>query len=150
MKQFVRGLNLPPDLVEPFVWNMTIGTSGPDARPISEMDGLLQSFVNVIPHFVTGDADRSVFATSIAQLKPPQKITPPIPPAMSNVPSEKRELGLQRKVQIREISPFRASLRQHRSCFFCPLDPGGHCAKAPRPHACYQLAASPKETICAV
>ena len=49
----------------------------------------------------------SVFATSIAQLKPPQKITPPIPPAISNVPSEKRELGLQINVQMRAISPFR-------------------------------------------
>ena len=29
-----------------------------------------------------------------------------MPPAMSNVPSEKRELGLQRKVQMREINPF--------------------------------------------
>ena len=93
----------------------------------------------------------SVFATSIAQLKPPQKITPPIPPAMSNVPREKRELGLQRKVQIREISPFRGfAAPASLMFFFCPLDPGGHCAKAPRPHACYQLAASPKETICAV
>ena len=30
-----------------------------------------------------------------------------MPPTISNVASEKRELGLQRKVQMRRISPFR-------------------------------------------
>jgi hypothetical protein len=51
----------------------------------------------------------SVFATSIAQLKPPQNKIPPIPPAISNVASEKRELGRQRNAQTRAISPLRGS-----------------------------------------
>jgi hypothetical protein len=36
---------------------MTVGTSGPDARPVLEMNSLLQLLVYVIPHFVTGNAE---------------------------------------------------------------------------------------------
>jgi hypothetical protein len=43
----------------------------------------------------------------MTQLKAPQNKIPPMPPTISNVASEKRELGLQRKVQMRKISPFR-------------------------------------------
>jgi len=30
MKQLVRGLDLPPDFIKPFMRNVTIGASGPD------------------------------------------------------------------------------------------------------------------------
>lgn len=57
MKQFVRRLDLPADLVKPFVWDMTVGTFGSDARPVLEMNSLLQLLVYVIPHFVAGNAE---------------------------------------------------------------------------------------------
>src|SRR5207342_3622716 len=57
VKQFVRRLDLPADLVKPLVWNMTIGTFGSDARPVLEMNSLLQLLVYVIPHFVARNAE---------------------------------------------------------------------------------------------
>src|SRR5512140_1156545 len=51
----------------------------------------------------------SVFVSSRPQLKPPQNRTPPMPPTISNVASEKRELGRVRNVQIRKIRPFGVS-----------------------------------------
>jgi hypothetical protein len=43
--------------MEPVVGNMTVGASGADTRSVPEVNGLLQLFVNVIPHFVAGDAE---------------------------------------------------------------------------------------------
>jgi hypothetical protein len=43
--------------MEPVVGNVTVGASGADARSVREVNGLLQFFVNVIPHFVAGDAE---------------------------------------------------------------------------------------------
>src|SRR5262245_40592966 len=43
--------------MKPVVGNVTVGASGADARSVPEVNGLLQFFVNVIPHFVAGDAE---------------------------------------------------------------------------------------------
>jgi hypothetical protein len=48
----------------------------------------------------------SVFVNSRPQLKPPQKITPPMPPTINNVASEKRELGRVRNTQMRAMRLF--------------------------------------------
>src|SRR5262245_33667835 len=57
VQQLVRGLDLSPRLMEPVVGNVTVGASGADARSVPEVNGLLQFFVNVIPHFVAGNAE---------------------------------------------------------------------------------------------
>lgn len=58
MKKFVGGLDLSPDLVKPFVRDMTVGTSSANARPVLVVNGLLQLLVYVVPHLMAGDAER--------------------------------------------------------------------------------------------
>src|SRR4249920_3559229 len=72
MKKLVRRLDLPPHLVEPFMRNVTVGTFGPDARPVLEMNSLLQLLVYVIPHFVAGNAE----LLGIRHLHRPVEATP--------------------------------------------------------------------------
>ena len=103
MKKFVGGLDLSPDLVKPFVRDMTVGTSSANARPVLVVNGLLQLLIGLSRISWQEMQNVSVFATSIAQLKPPQNRIPPMPPTMSNVASEKREVGVVAKVQIRAM-----------------------------------------------
>src|SRR5262252_5492511 len=79
----------------------------------------------------------SVFATSIAQLKPPQNRIPPIAPTITSVATEKRAVGPNSTDQVRAkrllrggsvmVSPSwpttrRVSLRRCSSCRFRYVD----------------------------
>ena len=58
VKELIGGLNLSPHLVKPFVRNVTVGASRAHTRAALEMNRLLQLFVNVVAHFVAGNAER--------------------------------------------------------------------------------------------
>ena len=72
VQDLVAGLDLSPDLVKPFVRNMTVRTRRPDARPILEVNGLLKLLVRIVPHFVAGDAKR----LGVCQLQAPVEAAP--------------------------------------------------------------------------
>jgi hypothetical protein len=57
VKEFVGGLDLAPDLVNPFVRDMTVGASRTNARSALVVNGLLQLLVYVVPHLVAGNAE---------------------------------------------------------------------------------------------
>lgn len=57
VEQFVGGLDLANDLIDPWLWNVTVRTRRPNARPVLEVDRLLVFLVDVVPHFVTRDAE---------------------------------------------------------------------------------------------
>ena len=57
VQDLVAGLDLSPDLIKPFVRNVTVRTGRSNARPVLEVDGFLKLLVRIIPHLMAGNAE---------------------------------------------------------------------------------------------
>src|SRR5690554_495075 len=55
---FFTGLHFPRNFICPVVGYMAVRTSGPNARAVFVVHGILQLFVNVVFHFMAADAKR--------------------------------------------------------------------------------------------